>query len=549
MDVWIEASKTLILGFMLIVAATAIRLSMRLQALTTPLTRRLAELHQAEPGSLITTDPWLKRLQERYTALLQHVDSINATEFSCGEIETLPLKLLGRTLTASAAQSWIRQAPGVLISLGLLGTFVGLTVGLNQIAAVLKPGVTPAAIMATLGGMIAPMGAAFQSSLMGLLLSLVVLIWSQLNGSRDCLERCELLLTSWLETVLPQQLGAKVMTPLNQSIQGLNTCVAGLPKSIEASVERAMQQAFAAKLEQVFNVQTLLAEDAQRSLQQLAAISAALHESGQDFLQAAQALKHSSFASTLQESVQGLIDCREHLTASTNGLSKRLLDLRDSLISTQSEWKLLAKTAEQELSSCRLAIDQMQIETQALRQVSAGLGEATQANSEAAKQLRETRLEVMRDRKLTISVAETIQARLSTDNSVAESCQLFVQSLQSCLDDWHQSMQQLDGLQTQLLNLAIKARRDDAELISTERREAQELIRRLRQQLLEEVGTAIQSQYEALINLNTPTREAGVIGQQLELQLDSVRQQLNAIHDELDALLEADSNSRERGDT
>lgn len=549
MDVWIEASKTLILGLMLIIAATAIRLSMRLQALTTPLTRRLAELHQAEPGSLITTDPWLTRVQERYSALLCHVDSIDATEFSCGEIETLPLKVLGRTLTASAAQSWIRQAPGVLISLGLLGTFVGLTVGLNQIAAVLKPGVTPAAIMATLGGMIAPMGAAFQSSLMGLFLSLVVLIWSQLNGSRDCLERCELLLTSWLETVLPQQLGAKVMTPLRQSIEGLNERMGILPGVIAASVERAMQQAFAAKLEQVFNVQTLLAEEAQRSLQQLAAISAALHESGQDFLQAAQALKHSSFASTLQESVQGLIDCREHLTASTNGLSKRLLDLRDSLISTQSEWKLLAKTAEQELSSCRLAIDQMQIETQALRQVSAGLGEATQANSEAAKQLRETRLEVMRDRKLTISVAETIQARLNTDSSVAESCQLFVQSLQSCLDDWHQSMQQLDGLQTQLLNLAIKARRDDAELMSTERREAQELIRRLRQQLLEEVGTAIQSQHEALINLNTPTREAGVIGQQLELQLESVRQQLNAIHDELDALLEADSNSRERGDT
>ena len=477
------------------------------------------------------------------------MDSIDATEFSCGEIETLPLKVLGRTLTASAAQSWIRQAPGVLISLGLLGTFVGLTVGLNQIAAVLKPGVTPAAIMATLGGMIAPMGAAFQSSLMGLFLSLVVLIWSQLNGSRDCLERCELLLTSWLETVLPQQLGAKVMTPLRQSIEGLNERMGILPGVIAASVERAMQQAFAAKLEQVFNVQTVLAEEAQRSLQQLAAISAALHESGQDFQQAAQALKHSSFASTLQESVQGLIDCREHLTASTNGLSKRLLDLRDSLISTQSEWKLLAKTAEQELSSCRLAIDQMQIETQALRQVSAGLGEATQANSEAAKQLRETRLEVMRDRKLTISVAETIQARLNTDSSVAESCQLFVQSLQSCLDDWHQSMQQLDGLQTQLLNLAIKARRDDAELMSTERREAQELIRRLRQQLLEEVGTAIQSQHEALINLNTPTREAGVIGQQLELQLESVRQQLNAIHDELDALLEADSNSRERGDT
>lgn len=349
--------------------------------------------------------------------------------------------------------------------------------------------------------------------------------------------------------MLPQQLGTKVMTPLRQSIEGLNNCVAGLPKAIQVSVEQAMHRAFAAKLEQVFNVQTLLAEDAQRSLQQLAAISAALHESGQDFLQAAQALKHSSFASTLQDSVQGLIDCREQLTASTDGLSKRLLDLRDSLITTQSEWKVLAKTAEQELNSCRLAIDHMQIESRALRMASAGLSEASQANCEASKQLRETRLEVMRDRKLTISVAEAIQARLRTDSSVAESCQLFVGSLQSCLDDWHRSMQQLDELQTQLLNLTIKARRDDAELMSTERREAQELIRRLRQQLMEEIGTAIQSQYEALINLNTPTREAGTISQQLELQLSSIRQQLDGLHDELDVLLESDSNSQEPRDS
>lgn len=535
MDLWIEATKTLILVVMLVVAATAIRASVLLQALTSPLARRLAELHQAEPGGLTLNDAWLRRVQQRYETLLGHVDAIDATEFSCGEIETLPLKLLGRSLTASAAQSWIQQSPGILISLGLLGTFVGLTVGLSQISAVLKTAATPAMIMTALGGMIAPMGAAFQTSLLGLLLSLVVMVWCQLNGTRNCLERCELLLTSWLETVLPQQLGARVTPPLRQSIDRLNACVARLPGQVETSIERGMQQAFASRLEQVFDVQTVLAEEARRSVEQLAAVSSALNESGQDFMRAAQSLQHSSFASSLQESVQGLIDCREVLTGSTDSLSTRLLDLRDSLVTTQSEWKLLAKTAEQELSSCRQATEQMQIETRALRVASANLSEASQTSSEAAKQLREARLEVMRDRKLTLSVAEAIQTRLSSDSTLAESCQLFVKALQSCLDRWHQSMQQLDGLQTQLLNLAIRARREDAEILENERREAQESIRRMRQQLLEEVGGAIATQYQAITTMSEPTIQAGAIGRQLELQMDRLRQQLSAIADQIDA--------------
>jgi hypothetical protein len=96
-------------------------------------------------------------------------------------------------------------------------------------------------------------------------------------------------------------------------------------------------------------------------------------------------------------------------------------------------------------------------------------------------------------------------------------------------------MQQLDGLQTQLLNLAIRTRREDAEILENERREAQESIRRMRQQLLEEVGGAIATQYQAITTMSEPTIQAGAIGRQLELQMDRLRQQLSAIADQIDA--------------
>ena len=86
--------------------------------------------------------------------------------------------------------------------------------------------------MNVLSAIVAPMGTAFETSLIGLLLSLIVLITSQLSGSRTCLERCESLLSSWLETVLPLTLGDELMTPLKKSIDGLNDTVRRLPDDI-----------------------------------------------------------------------------------------------------------------------------------------------------------------------------------------------------------------------------------------------------------------------------------------------------------------------------
>ena len=139
-------------------------------------------------------------------------------------------------MTAASAHSWIHQAPGILISIGLLGTFWCLTVGLSQISGALAPGATPQQTMTALSAIVAPMGTAFQTSLIGLLLSLIVLITSQLSGARTCLERCESLLSSWLETVLPQELGDKLMTPLKKSIDGLNETAKHLPTAISLSV-------------------------------------------------------------------------------------------------------------------------------------------------------------------------------------------------------------------------------------------------------------------------------------------------------------------------
>jgi hypothetical protein len=523
MESLIELSKILVLVVMGGIAIYAMKISHGLQVLTSPLARRLAELHKVEPGAIVPGDPWLSRIQKRYEALISHVDNVDTAEFSAGEIETIPLTVFGKTMTASAAQSWLRQAPGILISLGLLGTFFGLTVGLGQINGILTKDATPSQTMTALSSIVAPMGTAFETSLVGLFLSLVVLIWSQANGTRNCLERCELLLSSWLETVLPQYLGSKLMTPLRQSIEDLNGAVRELPVTLNQAIQESMSNAFAAKLDQIFNANAELAAEAQVSVRQLSAISNSLNESGQDFVRAAHVLRHSDFASTLQESVQGLLETRELLTASTDRLSERLNEVREGLLATHSQWKMVAKTAEKELESCRLAAEQMQAEATSLSLASKKLDEGTQVSVEATKQLRETRLEVMRDRKLAIEVAEAVRSRLATDSSVAESCQAFASALEACLANWSQNVQMLDTLQAEIVRNSLQVRQEDMLFLEDQKNEAKAAIEEIRGRLLDDLGQAIKVHQESLDRLDGSTRGAQELSEQLLLQLGDLK--------------------------
>lgn len=523
-DLSIEVAKVILLLLMVAVAGAAIYLTISLNALIRPISRQLLELHKGDTGGL---GQRLEYIRHRYIALLSHVDNIDTAEFSAGEIERLSLRIFRREVTAASAHSWIHQAPGILISLGLLGTFWGLTVGLGKISGALEPGATSDQTMNALSAIVAPMGTAFQTSLIGLLLSLIVLITSQLSGARTCLERCESLLSSWLETVLPQELGDKLMTPLKKSIDGLNATAKDLPTAISLSVEQAMQAAFAEKLAKMFNLSTTIAVEAQQATRQLSAVASNLNESGQDFVMAARAFQQSKFPEALRESVSGLLETKERVTASSAGLSARMQEVRDALLLMQSQWQLLAKSAETELETCRLATQQMNAGVVQLQTSSQRLGEGVEVTAVAAKQLKETRLEVMRDRKLSIEVAESVRDRLAVDSSISETCQVFAKSLEIALDHWNTNVNQLDSLRRQFIQVAINGRNEDEVKIQDLAGKAQELISSINISLSTDLVQAITTQREALGQLVAPMSQAQQLTLDLVQQLEALKARLD----------------------
>ena len=525
----VEATRVFIILAIIVIGLGSLRLSAVLNRRIRPLSEKLIRLHQT-PTEDITHDRDLGKFQKRYQDLVEHTDDVDAAEFSAGLIETLELRFLGRSLTVASAQSWVKQSPSFLISLGLLGTFAGLTVGLNQIGGILTKELSPSAAMSALSALMTPMAAAFETSLLGLLLSLVVLIWTQLTGSRTCLERCEALLSSWLETVLPQQLGEAKMAPLRQSIRNLNEILKKLPREVSSAVTSSMQLAFSAKLNDIFDVQVNLATEAATAVQSLSIVASNLNESGQDFVKAAEAFRQSDFASTLNLSVKSLVETRAQLTSSTEALSKRLFELRDSLLFTQAEWKLLAKAAETELEFSQQVGLMVQDEIKTLHGAADLMQQSTQAATESTKQLREARLEVMRDRKLAIETAEAIQERLATDNSTAESCKAFVTALENSLSGWSSNIEQLNALSLGFVESVRKTQLEDDNKILERGRLATETIAQLQEKMLKDLGQSIEDQRLQIAALGAPAHSAKSAAENLLFQLEELQRRVSELN-------------------
>ena len=523
-----EFLKYLILALMFALALTSIGLSVRLRRHTYPLERQLEDLHHA----YVPTDglnPFLRKQADRYNALFDHVDQVDTAEFSAGVVETLVIMHQPTRITAAAAQGWIRQTPGILISLGLLGTFFGLTIGLSRISTILQTqDITK--VQSGLGEIVGPMGTAFGTSLVGLLLSLCVLIFTQITGTRTCLERTEALLSSWLETVLPQQRDKKLSAPLRSSLVELAVVLKSLPKAVSGSVQSGMEAAFRSKLDEMFNANSQLTMQAQQAVGQLTAMASSLNESGQDFVEAALAFRDSSFATTLNAAVIDMLEVRERLTSSSDTLSSRLTDVRDGLIATQAEWKLLAAAAQQELELCRTSCQALLAETSVLAEANSTLKLGAEATSEAAKQLREARLEVMRDRKLTLELAEAVKGRLAMDTSVAESCQVFANTLETALSNWNSNVERLDGLTAAYVATVRQTKLDDDALLVARSQAAREAVETLRIQLVNEVGAAIEVQKEAIGKISEPAIAAQMLNRDLLLMLEQLHRRLELLY-------------------
>ena len=157
----------------------------------------------------------------------------------------------------------------------------------------------------------------------------------------------------------------------------------------------------------------------------------------------------------------------------------------------QAEWQLIAKTSEQELATSRQLSQQVLAKIRVLYNATQSLEAGTQAATEATKQLREARLEVMRDRKIAIETATAIQQRLEADSTAVESCQVFASALEAALTNWNRNTERLDSLTLSFVEAVKQAKLEGDQKQLEWTQTARDVIQQFQQKIQKDLSMAI----------------------------------------------------------
>ena len=448
--------KSLTEPAMWICFATAIACSGILSRKISPINKYIEnEIRKpSQEASTLPTPILLTELIKKYEQLFETVDEVNAGDFALSQVHSIRVRIFFAKLSAEKIQDFIGQAPALLISLGLLGTFAGLTGGLGEIQSVLGPGLSPQEAAGGLSKVVAPMALAFKTSLLGLVLSLALTITYQITGWKDLLSRCEGLITGWLEAIAPIQMQRKLKTPLRKSIDSLNKTIYELPKNLSRIVAASIEEAFADRLDQFFNLYANLSAETQRTINSLTSLTSAWHEGSSDFLSASEILANSTFALELHTAVDSLAICKSELVTSSNQLCERFATFRDNLIATQTDWTILTKLSAEELQKSNKLAEAIKAQQEEINELITTNKEGSIEIAQASKELRKSRLDLGRDFRALQSTAISIQEKFEGEEQILQANKKFISNLNELLSNWRSTASETLTFYKSLIEIA-----------------------------------------------------------------------------------------------
>ena len=367
---------------------------------------------------------------------------------------------LGKSVGLRQLMDWTQRAPALLISLGLFGTFIGLSIALGDIGQILQPELPPGQVSSALANMLNPMGTAFRSSLIGLAFSLLVILNNQIRGGYTAIENLDLELSHFFDgqlVKLQQRDLTQGLSPVRKEmaavVQGLDTFQKKIQVTAENfgdrlihGVNQAVERTIGAHLDELHNQSLEMNEEARQAVKRMGEMANRLSEAGQDFVAAAAAFRDTDFATALHESVQRMFENQESLARSTESLCERMGLLKESLTRTQMDWQTLAVAAERELKSASMASATSREATSALVEASFQLGQGRDQLIAVRKELQTASEAICAISGETTELAKALTDTLEVDQALGSSVAATCSTLGTAVQSWSASVERTDQL-------------------------------------------------------------------------------------------------------
>jgi methyl-accepting chemotaxis protein len=367
----------------------------------------------------------------RYRRAAERIEDVDAHAIASGELSSYEaLRIWKWRISMGALSEIMGSAPGVFITIGLLGTFLGLALNLNELSNILSVGsdsssASPGDLVDRLGGILAPMSTAFVSSLGGVFFSLLFWITGLVMGANRVASDSESLLVAYLEQIV--QADCNRFSLMRASVERMELSLAEFMSKFSERVGQAIDEAMSLKVEAVFNAIKVGADSLATYSETMHQGVESLSESGKVFYQASEYFKDSSFPVELGNSLNAFLASATSLSECASQLSSDFSEISASKEAIMDNW-------------CQ-AQASIVTSSQAVSRVLEGTNEYTRLMvlaleeiTESAKQLRAARLAIGKESKASDELTRSLIYELEAGKSERESLIKAVQTLVTQLD-------------------------------------------------------------------------------------------------------------------
>lgn len=356
------------------------------------------------------------------------------------------------------------QVSGILTSIGILGTFIGITVGLGKIAGDMGAG-SSSEMQNAMSSLIASLGVSFRTSIWGLISSMTITALSNKEKSR--LENQRTRLIAWLNQTMPQRseraLLAEQTVLAEQQLQATENMGASIAKSITESINgpNGLKGAIDKMVDSIAASQT-------EGLDRLV----------QEFMKQMQTSMNADF-SQLGTALRDMVN-------SNNEFQLSMSKLLEHLQGATNNQGAAAEKMQEALKNAALSISEMKGSLSGLSSVSGNIQDAAMAMQKVLEQ----QMNASANQQNTISnlmdgIQEQSNGMLANQEEITKAGNLMAEkfsSLGTALQDlivWHNRVK--DSLNTQIASFmsTIDAQQTILDKMGDERKSALEIVRRL----------------------------------------------------------------------
>lgn len=402
-----------VIACQLILFYALIRCKLEVNKKTRPLLRTLSQSLAEFTDRFGDEDSIVTRARTRYRRALQEIEKVDTQLITSSMLSyTEAARVFGIKLSFTEFDQFVRSGPSTLITLGLLGTFIGLTGNLSELSQILDSAkLSPAESLLKASAILSPMATAFISSLVAVSLSLVVWAFGTIKGINTLVADLNELMGAYLDQVV--QANSKRYSLMRESLERmevyLTNFLATFTERVGSSIDRALRD----KVAEVFDSLTTSANAQAKYVSFLEDGGNSLQQAGSAFERASAVFSRSSFASDFSDATKQFLlsttDAAEkssQLADSASQLDLLLTSLRESCLQGTRYFMEMGNAAKTQSEVACSAVDIANNTLQALE--------------DATKQLREARLAVGRDARANEALAASVTDGMASVQSGME---------------------------------------------------------------------------------------------------------------------------------